>query len=45
MVIAAVLTVVLRAAKVPDGEDQTSPADYRADAGDPRVRDLLELAG
>jgi SSS family solute:Na+ symporter len=45
MVIAAVLTVVLRAAKVPDGEDQTSPADYRADAGDPRVRDLPELAG
>jgi solute:Na+ symporter, SSS family len=45
LVIAAVLTVILRAAKVPDGEDETSPADYRADAGDPRVRDLPGLAG
>jgi solute:Na+ symporter, SSS family len=44
VVISAVLTVVLRAAKVPDGVDQTSPADYHADAGDPRVRDLTELA-
>ena len=45
VVVASVLTVVLRAAKVPDGTDETRPEDYRADAGDPRVRDLPELAG
>ena len=45
MVTAAVLTVVLRAAKVPDGEDQTSPADYRVDVGEPRVRDRPEFVG
>ena len=45
VVVAAVLTVVLRAAKVPDGTDETRPEDYRADAGDPRVRDLPQLAG
>ena len=45
VIVASVLTVVLRAAKVPDGTDETRPEDYRADAGDPRVRDLPELAG
>ena len=45
VVVASVLTVVLRAAKVPDGTDETRPEDYRADAGDPRVRDLPELTG
>ncbi|GAB3598692.1 sodium:solute symporter family protein [Angustibacter peucedani] len=43
VVIAAVLTLVLRAVKAPDGVDQTSPSDYRADAGDPSVHDLPEL--
>jgi len=43
--VAAALTVVLRAAKVPDGTDETRPGDYRADAGDPRVRDLPVVTG
>ncbi len=45
IVVAVVLTPLLRAAKVPDGRDETQPQDYRADAGDPRVRDLPELTG
>jgi SSS family solute:Na+ symporter len=44
VVVAAVVTLVLRATKTPAGEDVTSPADYRADAGDQRVHDLPELA-
>jgi SSS family solute:Na+ symporter len=35
-----VLSVVLNALKVPAGTDQTSPSDYRADAGDAGVGDL-----
>jgi SSS family solute:Na+ symporter len=45
LVVAAVLTVLLRSAKVPDGEDATRPPDYFADAGDPRVHDLPEVPG
>ena len=37
VVVAAVLTLILRAAKVPAGVDATQPADYFADEGDPRV--------
>ena len=37
VVVAAILTLVLRAAKAPEGKDETIPADYFADAGDPRV--------
>ncbi len=45
VVVAVVLTLVLRALKVPTGRDQTSPADYYADAGDPRVQpELADLA-
>src|SRR6476659_1361668 len=40
VVVAAILTLVLRAAKAPEGEDTTIPADYFADAGDPRVEKL-----
>jgi SSS family solute:Na+ symporter len=40
VVVAVVLTVVLRAVKVPMGRDETIPADYFADAGDPRVEKL-----
>ena len=40
VVVAAVLTLVLRAAKAPEGEDETVPADYFVDAGDPRVEKL-----
>ena len=41
LVVAAVLTVVLRAAKVDEGVDQTSPQDYHADHGDPGVEEEL----
>ncbi|WP_423835995.1 monocarboxylate uptake permease MctP [Streptomyces endophytica] len=37
IVVAVVLTFVLRAFKAPDGTDETSPADYTADAGDEGV--------
>ncbi|HET9655531.1 MAG TPA: sodium:solute symporter [Kineosporiaceae bacterium] len=40
LVVAAVATALLRAAKLPDGTDVTGPADYLADRGDPRVVDL-----
>jgi solute:Na+ symporter, SSS family len=43
VLVAVVLTVVLRAGKVPDGADATTPEDYHADAGDPRVEPLPEL--
>jgi len=37
VVVALVLTLVLRAVRAPEGTDQTIPADYFADEGDPRV--------
>jgi SSS family solute:Na+ symporter len=37
VVVAAILTLILRAAKAPAGVDATQPADYFADEGDPRV--------
>ncbi|MGN9804362.1 monocarboxylate uptake permease MctP [Micromonospora sp. L32] len=37
LVVAALLTLVLRAAKVTNGVDHTTPDDYFADEGDPRV--------
>ena len=43
MVVVLVLTAIFRAAGVPDGTDETGPADYTADAEDPRVKDLPEL--
>ena len=42
LVVAVVLTLVLRAAKVADGEDETIRGDYFADAGDPRVQKVLQ---
>jgi SSS family solute:Na+ symporter len=47
VVVAVVLTVVLTAAKVSNGADETASGDYYADAGDPRVeknKPLLEGA-
>ncbi|MEW2633085.1 monocarboxylate uptake permease MctP [Streptomyces sp. NPDC048389] len=38
VVVTVVLTFVMRAAKAPDGIDETSPSDYTADAGDPGVK-------
>ena len=43
VIVAAVLTAVLRALKAPAGEDITLTEDYRADQGDPRVRDITEI--
>jgi solute:Na+ symporter, SSS family len=43
LVVTVVLTFVFRAIKAPEGEDRTSPSDYRADAGDPRISDIPEL--
>ncbi|MFE9958589.1 monocarboxylate uptake permease MctP [Micromonospora sp. NPDC005299] len=37
LAVAALVTLVLRAAKVADGVDGTTPDDYFADEGDPRV--------
>ena len=42
LLVAVVLTFVLRAAKAPDGTDETIRGDYFADAGDPRVQAVLE---
>ncbi len=45
LVIAVVLSLALNAAKVTNGADETTPGDYFADAGDPRVeknRPVLE---
>ncbi|MFE3450112.1 monocarboxylate uptake permease MctP [Nonomuraea sp. NPDC059194] len=44
LVVAAVVTLILRAAKVADGVDATSRSEYFADEGDPRVKDL-DLSG
>jgi solute:Na+ symporter, SSS family len=44
LVVAVVLTVILRAVKTPEGVDETSPEDYVGDAGDPGVRQDLPLA-
>ncbi|MFF4649747.1 monocarboxylate uptake permease MctP [Streptomyces sp. NPDC001380] len=37
LAVAVVLTLVLRAAKAPEGVDETAPGDYTAEAGDPGV--------
>ncbi|GAA1777827.1 sodium:solute symporter family protein [Nocardioides hankookensis] len=41
LLVAVVLTVVLRAMKVDEGVDQTRPQDFHADAGDPGVEEEL----
>ena len=42
LLVAVVLTFVLRAAKAPEGVDETIRGDYFADADDPRVRKDLD---
>jgi SSS family solute:Na+ symporter len=37
LVVAVLATLILRAAKTPDGIDGTTPDDYFADEGDPRI--------
>ncbi|GAA3772315.1 monocarboxylate uptake permease MctP [Micromonospora maritima] len=44
LVVAALGTLVLRAAKVADGPDGTTPDDYFADEGDPRVSTSADSA-
>ena len=39
LVVAVVATLILKAAKAPDGTDITTPVDYTADEGDPKVSD------
>ncbi len=43
LVVAAVATVVFRAAGAADGIDRTKPDEYFADEHDPRLRDLPEV--
>jgi SSS family solute:Na+ symporter len=45
VIVAVVLTVILRAAGVPDGTDQTRPSDYTADVGDAGVQAELDPEG
>src|SRR3954452_6726310 len=40
LIVAVVLTFILRAAKTPDGVDETTDDDYLADEGDPRVEPI-----
>jgi solute:Na+ symporter, SSS family len=44
VIVAVVLTLLLRAVKAPEGTDITAPEDYRADQGDARVRDKVTHA-
>jgi SSS family solute:Na+ symporter len=44
LVVAIVVTTILKTAKTPDGEDATRGDDYYADEGDPKIKDL-DLAG
>src|SRR3954454_1420486 len=45
VIVAVVLTPVLRAASVPDGIDQTRPSDYTADLGDEEMQHELDPEG
>ncbi|MEV4311601.1 monocarboxylate uptake permease MctP [Actinocrispum sp. NPDC049592] len=40
LVVAAVVTWILRARKVPNGLDKTQNSDYHADEGDPRLKEV-----
>ncbi len=42
LLVAVVGTLILRATKAPEGEDETIRGDYFADAGDPRVQKVLQ---
>jgi len=44
VVVTVVLTLILRAMKTPEGVDETIPADYFADEGDPRVKPMPKVA-
>ncbi|MET0237139.1 MAG: sodium:solute symporter [Kibdelosporangium sp.] len=40
LVIAVIVTMILRARKVPNGNDKTENEDYHADEGDPRLKEV-----
>jgi solute:Na+ symporter, SSS family len=42
LIVATILTLLFRIARVPAGVDDTRPGDYHADAGDPEVADELD---
>ena len=42
LVVAFMVTAIVRAARAPELEDRTSPDDYEVEAGDPGVRDIPE---
>jgi SSS family solute:Na+ symporter len=44
-IVSVLLTLVFRAAHVPDGRDRTTASDYGADEGDPRVVPVIEPLG
>ena len=43
LVVCALATVALRAAKAPEGVDVTKPDEYFADEGDPRMHEIPEV--
>jgi solute:Na+ symporter, SSS family len=43
LVVAALATLALRAARASDGTDSTAPHDYVVDRGDPEVHERTEL--
>jgi SSS family solute:Na+ symporter len=45
LVVSAVLTVLLRLFKVPQGADETRPSDFGADESDPKVKQIEATAG
>ncbi|AMM31260.1 sodium:solute symporter [Sinomonas atrocyanea] len=45
LIVAAVLTVLLRLFKVPQGADETRPSDFGADETDPKVKQIEATAG
>jgi SSS family solute:Na+ symporter len=40
LLVAVIATLIFRAAKAPDGADATTPDDYTADEGDPKVSEV-----
>lgn len=42
VLVAVLLTLLLRGLKVAEGRDATQPSDYHADAGDRGVQEVLE---
>jgi len=45
LLVAAILTPILRARRLPEGADATSPADYHADEGSQELRPVAEPVG